>query len=472
MANFNDHTVVHNKKKQKLKSSLQNCDIKSNKTGNFIDGYTSKKPTAFVKPLLNAETNIEDKTNQMKNILVADNNEIGADNSIDYVTATDNVDVQAMEDEMVLLEQKEIEEIDKEWEEKVNDEKDSFEKEVSFNPQEVGILQTSAVNSDPGQEVDAQTIRYFKEKKRKCNQCGQLFHRDSLQRHILVKHTTTNKPVKAKNNKCEECDKLFRHPNELKYHIQIQHRVKRILKCDQCNHKFVHEKNLKQHMRVHTRHAQQLIATGLNTPSKNSSRPMTEVLQLTVLVKVARQSCLPRSVARRPCLPVEEGRLQERVRALKPCQVQALLARRGARVDITMDWVVRLCMVERGEAGEQVERVLMCGCGKRFQGGRSFQTHQKWCRCAAVKLEENASDKGDVCDVEKSDKEKFKEAPRTVKTKPSDPFHGQNMPGTQHPIHGMKVKTQYTTEGVQVTTLHPSMPLALPSLPPASVSAL
>ena len=73
-----------------------------------------------MKPLLYSELNSEDQNNQMNNILVANNEEISEDNPIDAsITHTDIYDVQEMEDERVVLQQKEIEEIDKEWEEHV-----------------------------------------------------------------------------------------------------------------------------------------------------------------------------------------------------------------------------------------------------------------------------------------------------------------------------------------------------------------
>ena len=64
--------------------------------------------------------------------------------------------------------------------------------------------------------------------------------------------------------------------------------------------------------------------TGVTTTSKKSLQPFTEVLQLTVLAKVARQSSLPRTLARRPWSQVDESRVLERVRALQPGQAAML----------------------------------------------------------------------------------------------------------------------------------------------------
>ena len=369
-----------------------------------------KKPKAFVKPLLPAEVNAEDQTTEMTNILVADNEEISEARPTDTVPALDTYDV--MENERVLLEQREIEDIEKEWEELVKDEKDNFEK---------GVSSASFDNSDLVQEGVAQTNRPGEENYKKCKQCDQLFHSEhlfhrkySLRRHTMVKHMDTNKQVQAETKKCGEPQK-----------------------------------------------------TGVTTTSKKSLQPFTEVLQLTVLAKVARQSSLPRTLARRPWSHVDESRVLERVRALQPGQVQALLDRRGVRVDISMDWVVRLCMVERGEAAEQGERLLACGCGKTVQSGRSFQTHQKWCRRASGNTTPYKKAK---TDVEKGDRQTKinKDSHMTVQSRNPYPFHKI----TQDPILGFKVQAESVEAGVQVTTLHPSLLPALPCLPPASVSAL
>ena len=92
-------------------------------------------------------------------------------------------------------------------------------------------------------------------------------------------------------------------------------------------------------------------------------QPLTDVLQLTDIGRVARQGSFMRSLARRFSKTVDEGQVLERVRGLEPGQVQARLERRGARVAISMDWVVRLCMLERGEAGLQEGRDMCCSCG-------------------------------------------------------------------------------------------------------------
>ena len=177
-------------KQNKQKSVLLSSDKQLDKRTILNFGNEQKKPTAFVKPLLHADLNPEDLINEMNNILVADNEEIRETNSSNATPTTDISDVQAMEDERVLLEQKEIEEIDKEWEEHVNDEKYAFEKEVVSAPQEEGIRQTSFVDSEPVREGDAQANRPVKETDKKCKQCHQVFcSTDNLKRHIMFKHT-------------------------------------------------------------------------------------------------------------------------------------------------------------------------------------------------------------------------------------------------------------------------------------------
>ena len=165
---------------------------------------------------------------------------------------------------------------------------------------------------------------------------------------------------------------------------------------------------------------------------------------------------------------MDESRLLERVRALEPGKVQALLERRGARVDISMDWVVGLCKLERGEAGDQMEVFLTCGCGKLVQGGISFQTHQMWCIWASGKWKNNAPGKRNKKDIENTDNKRrnHKETNIAVKSQNQDLF-----PSKQSPIHGFKVHAKSVEDEVQVTTLHPSLPPSLPSLPSALVSA-
>ena len=82
-------------------------------------------------------------------------------------------------------------------------------------------------------------------------------------------------------------------------------------------------------------------------------QPLTDILQLTNMSRVARQGSFIRSLARRSSKTVDEGKVLERVRGLEQGQVQAMLERRGARLAISLDWVVRLCMVGREEAGLQ-----------------------------------------------------------------------------------------------------------------------
>ena len=94
---------------------------------------------------------------------------------------------------------------------------------------------------------------------------------------------------------------------------------------------------------------------------------------------VARQGSFMRSLARRPTKKMDEEKVFERLRGLEPLQVKALLERRVTKVAISMDWVVRLCLVERGEAGLQEGREICCSCGKVFKEISSIQTHRKWC---------------------------------------------------------------------------------------------
>ena len=202
-----------------------------------------KKPKALVMPLLHAEMNDQYPNNEM-------NNEA---NPSDFLPATDIYDIQAIEDQMALLEQKEIEENDRKWEEHVND--DKLVVGVISAPQEEGTLQGSSVDKDLAQEGVVQTIRPVRVKDKKCNQCPQLFFRkDHLKRHIVFKHSQTKRPVQEKNKKCNQCDQLFFWKHSVKRHILFKHtQIKRPVqekdkKCDQCDQLFSRKDNLKKHI--------------------------------------------------------------------------------------------------------------------------------------------------------------------------------------------------------------------------------
>ena len=207
-----------------------------------------------------------------------------------------------------------------------------------------------------------------------------------------------------------------------------------------------------------------------------SDKPLTDVLQLTDIARVARQGSFMRSLARRSSRQVDEGQVLERVRALEPNQVQAMLERRGARVAISMAWVVRLCMVERGEAGLQEGRDTGCYCGKVFKEISSSVTHQQWCivadgkkRTGPDKLEANVTAKRRRNKGEKVDKKRNlnqnKYHTKANLEMPRKALH-QNLK-----VH-LKEKVVTMEQGVRVITLLPSLSPSLPSLPPATISDL
>ena len=180
-----------------------------------------------------------------------------------------------------------------------------------------------------------------------------------------------------------------------------------------------------------------------------------------------------RNLARRPTKKMDEEKMLERLRGFEPPQVKALLERRVAKVAISMDWVVRLCLVERGEAGLQEGRENCCSCGKVFKEISSLQTHGQWCIVAggnrqakSDKLEEIKLNMSKKCYNEKNDKiRKLKKLNNNVKAHANLKTNSQ-----QNREFGFGVKCLASDQGGQITTLLPSLP---PSLPlPASLPSL
>ena len=246
------------------------------------------------------------------------------------------------------------------------------------------------------------------EKKTLCGQCGKVFaHADSLSRHKIVhsgdklhqcdQFSQSFSPLDSlkqhmfahgveKPHKCEQSMQSYKRPHELSKHIESGNCKKRPYVCYICNSVFLQPQMFKIHItKQHRNSANTFANTELHTTKETNpaqkpdypDKPLTEILQLTNMSRMARQGAFIRSLARRSSKTVDEGQVLERVRSLEPGQVQALLERRGARVAINMDWVVRLCMLERREAGLEEGRDICCSCGKVFKEIISLQTHQQ-----------------------------------------------------------------------------------------------
>ena len=270
-----------------------------------------------------------------------------------------------------------------------------------------------------------------------CEECTKKFStKTNLTRHKNVFHTISKLTDKPYN--CKQCFKYFNQKSNLQMHMGVHAKVRAYI-CPECKIDFTtkyHQRRhfSKQHGSIYEKtylhqssktewkeiSLKRNVTTQLNTstinkksalsavktvklnhvakaddvkntftlanillerkkktPRRHASR--TEVLRLTNIGRVARQGCSIRSLARRSSKTVDEGKLLERVRGLEHVQVQAMLERRGSRLAISMDWVVRLCMVERGESGLQEGRDTWCPCGKVFKEFKSIQTHQQWC---------------------------------------------------------------------------------------------
>ena len=252
-----------------------------------------------------------------------------------------------------------------------------------------------------------------------CEECKKKFStKTNLSRHKSVFHKTSKLTDKPYN--CNQCFKSFNQKSNLQMHMDV-HATVRAYICPECKLDFTTKYQQRRHfskqhgsrkneckdISLKRNITTQLCTSTISKKSANNKfepnhvakntfilgntlperkkktprrhTPRTEVLQLTNMGRVARQVFYIRSLARRSSKTVDEGKVLERVRGLEHGQVQAMLERRGSRLAISMDWVVRLCMVGREEAGLQEGGDTWCSCGKVFKEIMSIQTHQQWC---------------------------------------------------------------------------------------------
>ena len=301
------------------------------------------------------------------------------------------------------------------------------------------------------------------EKLHQCDKCNQSFCRSDVLKQHMFRHGA------EKPHKCEKCMQSFKRPYQLREHNRNENCMNRRYACFICKSSFLQSQYLKIHITKQHRNSGSLCANR-DYPDK----PVTEILHLTSMSRVARRESFIRNFARKPFMVVDEGNMLERFRCLKPGQVKALLAIKGSRVDITMDWVVRLCMLEKAEVKLQEVRDMCCSCGKVFKEIISLQTHQQWCnviwskkRTELRKYEANKSRNIDRNVVQKRNPEESKDFIK-VETSLLDNSRHKNY------VVGRRVKCVDIIKGGQVTTQLPSLPSlhSLHSLPPATLSSL
>ena len=87
-------------------------------------------------------------------------------------------------------------------------------------------------------------------KKEQCNQCGKLFFKKYLEKHIRTVHEGKRDQV----HKCEHCGKEYVHNLRLRIHIKRDHDNIRDEECDQCGKLFSCTETLKEHTKkVHNK---------------------------------------------------------------------------------------------------------------------------------------------------------------------------------------------------------------------------
>ena len=108
----------------------------------------------------------------------------------------------------------------------------------------------SSTNRDKAPDINEDPENSNNAKKEQCNQCGKLFFKKYLEKHIRTVHEGKRDQI----HKCEHCGKEYVHNLRLRIHIKRDHDNIRDEECDQCGKLFSCTETLKEHTKkVHNK---------------------------------------------------------------------------------------------------------------------------------------------------------------------------------------------------------------------------
>jgi len=243
---------------------------------------------------------------------------------------------------------------------------DKFDKEIEeASTSLLSEADTSLNESDVTSRQEA-TKESYKNTKVSCENCHKSMTKESLTRHKKNKSckktknhevivTTNLDGIDSNVTSCDTCAETFKHRVLLKRHknegiCSKEHSIKENLekKCPTCDKTFT----TKQLLRNHECRKEEQFYSPPSSPNfmLGKSKQMTyQALGATLLLipntmaRVSRERGFLRRLARQPLMKVQEEEVLRRAEALTPLQVQKVLEGRVERVEMKMEWVVKIC---------------------------------------------------------------------------------------------------------------------------------
>jgi len=241
---------------------------------------------------------------------------------------------------------------------------EKFDKEVEETSTSLLSEADTSLNESDFISRQEVTKEFHKKTKVSCENCDRIMTKESLTRHKKNKSCKKNQDhevivttngIDSNVTSCNTCAENFKHSVMLKRHknegiCSKEQDIKNNLekKCTTCDKTFTTKQLLRRHdcrkeEKFYSPPSSPNFMLGNSKQVKYQPIGATFLLTSTEMARVSREKGFLRRLARQPLMKVQEEEVLRRAEALTPLQVQKVLEGQGRRVEMKMEWVVKIC---------------------------------------------------------------------------------------------------------------------------------